>query len=117
MLDFLQDNWIAILLVALYVVERAPEVSKAWKRRSRVMVEAIERYSRIVDKDSPAGEAISTLKHMIEDATPPKDRAPIADLIADAGDDKHERSGIRKVTDGVVRLLPLLSRFIWKGRS
>lgn len=103
-------HWILPLVIG-YVVERVPELSAAWKRRAMIFVDSIERASRIYDKDSPQFEAIADLKRMIAAGTPTSDRAPIGDLIAEAGDDKHARSIGRKVASGVVHLLPLLSRF------
>ena len=110
MWEWVHNNWWILAAVVAYLLERIPELSGAWRRRAFHMVDTIERYHRIAGKDSPAGEVLSTLKTMIGEATPECDKAGMSDLIAAAGDDKHERSNVRKVAGGVVRLLPLVSR-------
>ena len=108
--------WIVPTILA-WVAERVHATTPEWKRRCATVVDAVERAGRIYPKDSPEGQAIADLKRMVGTFMLPKDRAPVGDLIAEAGDDKHGRSTGRKVAAGVLQLLPFVSRFVRFGKD
>lgn len=47
MIDWLADNWLVLLGAILYVIERATGIGAQWKKRARILSEAIERQATL----------------------------------------------------------------------
>lgn len=109
MLDWLSENWIALLVIVAYLVERIPTIPAKWKRIAAAIVAEIEDAHR-TEVDPVKAEAIKGLKRRVSRSVNGSDARPLSDIIAEAGDDKHRRSRVQRVLSGVMRLLPFHGR-------
>lgn len=102
-MTWLADNWLTIVGVLLYVLDRFPEIERQWKNRVALLADVIERE----DKLSP--EAPVTAKTML----PTHARGDmLLDMVLDNTQPKEKArvSRRRKLGRFLLNMIPLFSR-------
>lgn len=107
MIQWLADNWIILALASLYVVERSTGIGKVWKDRVRKLANALRildtTKNQVPGDSKPTDLVRATLNHDIE-------IDKVLDIIKPETTPRVSKGA--KILDGIMKALPLVSRFV-----